>query len=561
MQPSRFDALTRALGSGRRSRPFRRASAMPAMQQATPGGRVPGEPGDLVASEEITDRNDPNFPPAARAWRITYVSTGRDNTERTLVRGIVVAPADLAALDRTGRAGRMVAWTHGTLGVIPRCQPSANPALAIWGPPPFGINTVSWGSAARGDAHSGKPEDGMLAGMIERGWIVTATDYAGGAGDDTLQPFVIGKIEAANAVDNVRAAHQLLETFGADLPGAWETVVWGHSQGGHAAVWTGQLLEAYDSATRSPGGPTLRLAGVVAEAPASNILVTPEIQGEEAVGFGLFDWVAHTRLQLTGQPAPIPIAPFFFSYVFGAWTDHAEGGLPSPDQMPAFPATGPLDPAAMLLTNSLTTMAQMVDLCWADGEEVSTLAAPYAHAPFLVAPLADGATIDGLQHGNFDHTLANPPTPGLAAWASWLHANNPGPLGRHGFPTIPMRDGRPAPMLISAGANDGVVHCIGADPGTIPTANECMPVALHDALMADYCGDGEDRGHLALLIWQPEAGVTVADHSDVTGLIGAASVDDLRFTGSPLERFMTAAFAGELAPGCTQAIGNPLTAA
>ncbi|HWK81694.1 MAG TPA: hypothetical protein VNP95_13065, partial [Thermomicrobiales bacterium] len=75
----------------------------------------------------------------------------------------------------------------------------------------------------------------------------------------------------------------------------------------------------------------------------------------------------------------------------------------------------------------------------------------------------------------------------------------------------------------------------------------------------EYCPDGESSGHLDLLIWRPEDGVTVADHSDVTGLIGAAGVDDLRFTGSPLERFMTAAFAGTLTPGCTQAIGNPKT--
>ncbi|MGN6033052.1 MAG: lipase family protein, partial [Thermomicrobiales bacterium] len=353
MHASRFDALTRALAAStrrhttRRPSPTGQAGKTPHSVPADLQGRVPGS---LVASEEITATDDPDFPPGARAWRVTYVSTGRDNTEKTLVRGIVVAPADLAMLsrDRSGHSGRMVAWTHGTLGVIPRCQPSANPALEIWGPPPFGINTVNWGSETRGDAHAGKPEDGMLAGMIARGWVVTATDYAGGIGDDRLQPFVIGKIEAANAVDNLRVAHQLLASLESTLPDTWETVVWGHSQGGHAALWTGQLLEAYDEATRTPDGPTFRLAGVVAEAPASNILVTPDAQGAGAIGFGLFDWVAHTELQLTGQPAAMPIAPFFFSYVLGAWADHASGPLPANDQMPAFPASGPLDPSAIL---------------------------------------------------------------------------------------------------------------------------------------------------------------------------------------------------------------------
>jgi hypothetical protein len=26
-------------------------------------------------------------------------------------------------------------------------------------------------------------------------------------------------------------------------------IIWGHSQGGHAALWAGQLVETYDAAT------------------------------------------------------------------------------------------------------------------------------------------------------------------------------------------------------------------------------------------------------------------------------------------------------------------------
>ncbi|HEU5433049.1 MAG TPA: hypothetical protein VFU81_15385, partial [Thermomicrobiales bacterium] len=109
------------------------------------------------------------------------------------------------------RTGRVVAWAHGTLGLVRRCQPSVQPALEIWGEPPYGINTVAWGSAARGDRHAGAPANGILAGMVAAGWIVAATDYHADLWDDgRLQPFIIGKIEAANVVDSVRAAHRLL---------------------------------------------------------------------------------------------------------------------------------------------------------------------------------------------------------------------------------------------------------------------------------------------------------------------------------------------------------------
>lgn len=104
-------------------------------------------PGHLVGFEEITPEGDATFPANARAWRILYVSTGRDNTDRQLVCGVVVAPADpariaLEAIDGVP-TGRVVAWRHGTLGLARRCQPSVQPGLAIWGEPPYGIGRVA----------------------------------------------------------------------------------------------------------------------------------------------------------------------------------------------------------------------------------------------------------------------------------------------------------------------------------------------------------------------------------------------------------------------------------
>ena len=71
-----------------------------------------------------------------------------------------------------------------------------------------------------------------------------------------------------------RTAHQL-----GDLSLADQTVVWGHSQGGHAALWAGQLVESY--------APDDRVVGVAALAPASDL--TRMVSGiEDAPGVAGF---------------------------------------------------------------------------------------------------------------------------------------------------------------------------------------------------------------------------------------------------------------------------------
>ncbi len=521
------------------------------------------QPGDLIRFEEISDRDDPAFPPEARAWRVQYVSTGRDNNERTLICGIVVAPAApsrRSILDENGtRTGRVVAWCHGTLGVVPRCQPSETPAGLLWGATPWGIGAVAWGSEAAGDRHAGRPEEGILAGMIANGWIVTATDYfVDRSGGEALHPYVLGKIEAANTIDNIRAAHQLLgQVYAGYSLDAYEVVTWGHSQGGHAALWSGQLLESYAAAT-APDGPALSLAGVAMAAPGSTFITRPEVQTDTEAGYGLFDWLAHAELQATGLPEPTPLAPFFFSYVFGAWAAYAAGDLPDSAAMPAFPKTGPLELTALVRLEALATVSEMTGLCWADGEAVTELVAPYRSTPFLTQAVSEGPVINGLQHGAFDEMCAGDPAPELAAWCEWLRYNLPGPLGTSDLDKLPRRGDGLAPVAIFVGSNDGIVHCVApaGTEGAIPPATDCMAVALYDALEAEFCPDGAAAGHLTLSVWQPEDGITAADHSDICGLAAAAGTDDPRFTGSPLERFITAAFGGTLTSGCSARVVN-----
>jgi pimeloyl-ACP methyl ester carboxylesterase len=93
--------------------------------------------------------------------------------------------------------------------------------------------------------------------IVRAGWVVVATDYSF-AEKGGPHPYLIGEGEARAALDSVRAARQMSE-----LTLDKRMVVWGYSQGGHAALWTGIVGPRY--------APDLEILGVAAIAPAANI--------------------------------------------------------------------------------------------------------------------------------------------------------------------------------------------------------------------------------------------------------------------------------------------------
>lgn len=92
-----------------------------------------------------------------------------------------------------------------------------------------------------------------------------------GAREVIAHPYLIGQGEARSVLDAVRAARQMPEL---DL--AERTVVWGHSQGGHAALWTGAIGPSY--------APEVDLIGVAALAPASNLVALVDNLGNVTGG-------------------------------------------------------------------------------------------------------------------------------------------------------------------------------------------------------------------------------------------------------------------------------------
>ena len=109
----------------------------------------------------------------------------------------------------------MIVWNHGTTGVAQGCAPSLRDASA-----------TKWSIPA-------------LEQALKAGWVVVASDFSG-QGAPGAYPYLIGEGEARSSLDAVLAAGELR----ADLTLSPDTVVWGHSQGGQAA------LVAYDAATQ-----------------------------------------------------------------------------------------------------------------------------------------------------------------------------------------------------------------------------------------------------------------------------------------------------------------------
>ncbi|QDP76931.1 lipase [Cellulosimicrobium cellulans] len=186
----------------------------------------PDAPGSLLRAEPFTRQ----IPDGATAWRILYTTT-LDEGEPTVASGLVVVP-DGVGTDG-GAPPPVVAWAHGTTGFARGCAPSVLDE-------PFESGAFF-----------------LLDDVLARGWALVATDYAG-LGTPGPHPYLVGQGEARSVLDAVRAARAL-----GDATLGEQTVVWGHSQGGHAALWTGAVAPVY--------APDVPLAGVAALAPASDL--------------------------------------------------------------------------------------------------------------------------------------------------------------------------------------------------------------------------------------------------------------------------------------------------
>jgi acetyl esterase/lipase len=235
-------------------------------------------PGGLIRASPM-----PGAPDGASAYRILYSSLGLAG-EPIPVSGVVIVPTGPAP-----PGGRpIVAWAHPTTGIVSRCAPS--------------LARVFFASV-----------QGLQA-MLARGYIVAATDYPG-LGTPEVHPYLVGTSEGRAVLDSVRAAGQ--------IPGAHAAhgfAVWGHSQGGQAALYAGLLAQQY--------APELQLVGIAAAAPATDLrtLMTDDLGtggGNNITAMTLWSWsrIYGAPMQAVVTPQAVPVIDRLAGMCIERWFD------------------------------------------------------------------------------------------------------------------------------------------------------------------------------------------------------------------------------------------------
>lgn len=220
--------------------------------------------GALIRSEPID-----GAPDGATAYRVLYRSQGLHD-EPIAVSGVVIVPRG----DAPANGRFIVAWAHPTSGIVSRCAPS--------------LARVFFRSIQG------------LHEMLHRGYVVAATDYPG-LGTPGPHPYLVGVSEGRAVLDSVRVARQMPGTSAGQV-----FAVWGHSQGGQAALFTGILAKSY--------APELRLAGVAAAAPATDLvtLLTEDVDtsgGRNITAMTLWSWsrIYDAPIDKLVTPEAIPV--------------------------------------------------------------------------------------------------------------------------------------------------------------------------------------------------------------------------------------------------------------
>lgn len=197
----------------------------------TPDPLVAAPPGTMIRSEKLPGRADPGVD--ANVYRVLYHSrsiTGKD----IAVSGVIAVPRHAPA----SGGYPIVTWAHATTGIADSCAPSRQPTTGI----------------------------GYLQSWINAGYVVAATDYEG-LGTTGVHPYLVGESEGRSVLDAARAARHFVGSRASD-----SVVIEGHSQGGHAALFAGQLAHTY--------APDLHVIGTVALAPVSTVgALAPVIPG------------------------------------------------------------------------------------------------------------------------------------------------------------------------------------------------------------------------------------------------------------------------------------------
>ncbi|HEX3461308.1 MAG TPA: alpha/beta fold hydrolase [Acidimicrobiales bacterium] len=223
----------------------------------TPDPLIAAPPGTVIRSERIVDQV--GLPPLAVAYRVLYHSVSPTGAD-VAVSGTVVIPGQPSPA-----GGYPIAtWAHATDGLADQCAPSI-----------AGAQTVPY-----------------LAQLLDEGLIVAATDYQG-LGTQGIPAYLVGQSEGEAVLDAARAARNLVDGAASD-----SVIIFGHSQGGQAALFAGQISDTY--------APDLFVVGVVAAAPVSDVAdFAPAVPGGAADTLSTYAVMAFYSWSLTYGDLPL----------------------------------------------------------------------------------------------------------------------------------------------------------------------------------------------------------------------------------------------------------------
>lgn len=210
-------------GSSAASTPTKVAKGSPDLPDfyGVPDPLPAAAPGTLIKSEPV---DAPGLNGAMS--RVMYHSTTLAGAD-IAVTGLILVPKGTAP----SGGWPVITWAHGTTGIADICAPSLKPGDFVQ----------------------------LANGLLDAGYLVVATDYEG-LGTPGLHPYIVGESEARGVLDIVRMA----QSFPA-ANASKRYVVWGHSQGGHAAMFAGHIAKSY--------APDIELVADVAGAPPSQLLL------------------------------------------------------------------------------------------------------------------------------------------------------------------------------------------------------------------------------------------------------------------------------------------------
>ena len=340
-----------------------------------PPAALPAAPAGTVVRDERID----GVTPGQSATRILYLSTDPAGTP-IAVSGVVVTPTGAAP----DGGWPVIAWAHGTSGVDRRCAPSLSDGA--------GISRV--------------PE---LAHLVAAGNVVVITDYPG-LGTPGPHPYLVGASEGRAVLDSVRAVHDLLGPGRA----ADATAIFGHSQGGHAAVWADSSAAAY--------APELDVRGVAAMAPPSDLGALldadqSEVAGIVLTGLAISAWTRYYP-DLTMDDVVEPVArPVVRDLAAKCIVTDGEVATTLPDVaalevsfLSAAPTAVP-SWSERLRQNSLGALDHDIPLLVAQGL-ADTIVRPAVTAAYVHAQCAAGATVEYQTYpdaGHFEVRTASAP--------------------------------------------------------------------------------------------------------------------------------------------------------